>query len=491
MEFMYLIPFVIIAVIGTVGFFVGRWYAEKNARRLAQVEATPMCKGADVARQANKMAKMQGRIMAPGGTLTSPIEELECVYYRFIVEEQQTRTSRDRKGNVRTTKVWVTVIDASKMVPCGIEDEDGAIEVSLAEAETLLKDGKQQETGWFSDVSPDIRRLIEEEYGRENQGSFWGGQKTLRVKEQVLAVGDKALVVGKVKLIRTSRGVRPRFVKGKEPLLVTDKNDKELRSHFAWAAWWGKAGQWAGAGCGGLALIGVLVVGIWATIAFFSRASQGGGSNPPAQVNSSGISTEAEKLLQAYKSPDEWTRRREIEPLHQGPNGDRLKGFTDADKAALKKALWELMGDKSGWVVEQARVAMPNWADASDEPQLLNWLEDKREHVSPAAALALAKIKSDNGLPKVQARFLRDPNAYGPAMTEYGAKAEASLRDYLAKKGYVKGRATDGRAAEEACKKLGEIGTAASLPVLEETSRIPGGIGHHAKLAADAIKKKK
>ena len=105
----------------------------------------------------------------------------------------------------RTVNVWVTIVNAAKMVPCGVADGDGAIEVSLIEADMMLDDGAKQESGWFKDVSPALRKLIEEEYDKNTSGDFWG-KKNLRIKEQVLAVGDKCLVVGKVKLKTAPRG---------------------------------------------------------------------------------------------------------------------------------------------------------------------------------------------------------------------------------------------------------------------------------------------
>ncbi len=420
MEFMFLIPFVVISAVCIGGYFMGRYAAEKHGKRLKQIEAVPGVKAAAVAKHVGRMAKMAGRVIAPAGTLKSPIDGLECVYYRLLVEEERQETRTDSKGRSRTVTVWVPIVNAAKMVPCGIEDADGAIEVSLIEADMMLEDGGKQSSGWFSDVSPEIRKLIEEEYDRDTSGDFWG-KKNLRVSEQVLQVGEKFLVIGKVKLVRTSLGVRPRFVKGKEPLLVTHKNDEELKGHFKSAAWWGQVGMFAGAGCGAVTLaLGLLVAGGMG----YSRFIAG-----KPWIDIGGTATPADPVgaaLAGLQSQDQRHRREAIAPLISGP-----KAPYAGRKAELKAGLLKLMDDPAKGVYEQAAAALPNWAEASDEPQLMRWLDDKRPEASKAAALALGKLQIDGALPKIQALFLNDPQGYFPALKEYGPKADVFAATHL------------------------------------------------------------
>lgn len=419
MEFTFLIPFVIFTALGAGGYFLGRSLAKKHGKRLAQIEATPRAKGREVAHYAQRTAKMVGKVMAPAGTLTSPIAQKECVYYRFIVEEEQTRTSTDSKGRTRTSKVWVAFIDSAKMVAAGIEDADGAIEVSLSEAEMLIKDGAKQQTGMFSDVSARLRKLIEDEYDEKTTGFFT--KKKLRIREQVLEVGERALVIGKVKLVRSNLGVRPRFVRGKEPLLVTDKTDAELKDHFKWGVFWSNLGMFGGAGCGSLAALGLVVLALYLGYNRFilGRPLIGGPSfSAPRDA--------AAEVLAAMKSPDKWARRRSVEPLGKGPEGD-LAG----KKKEIKAGLMGLLNEQDHDVYGPAADVLPAWAEKEDVPQLIAWLDDKRDPIRRNAAKALGKMQEESALAPMKAAFLKDPEGMGAALKGYGPKVEEFAADHL------------------------------------------------------------
>src|SRR5262245_58228048 len=103
--------------------------ASKHRKRLQQLNAVPLVKGAGVAACAPGVAKMAGKVIAPQGTIKSPIGDRKCVYFNFRVEEEQeqTRTESTKDGpRTRTVKTWVPLINESRMTVCGVKDEDGA-----------------------------------------------------------------------------------------------------------------------------------------------------------------------------------------------------------------------------------------------------------------------------------------------------------------------------------------------------------------------------
>jgi HEAT repeat protein len=420
MEFVALIPCAIFALVGLALFHNGRKRAESLDKTAKNIEAIPRVKGGEVAHNAQKTIKMSGRIVAPAGVLTSPIQRVKCAFYRLIVDEERTETVQTNKGT-RTRKVWVTIVDSAKSVVCGVEDKDGAIEVSLAEALTLLQSEGHQQSSLFGDVSPHLRELIEDEYGVNTQG--WIRKTKLRVREQLLEVGQKVLVMGKVKLVRTNRGIRPRFVRGKDPLVVTDRNEKELSELFKKAVSRAKLFTIGGAALGGLGLaFGLGAFLLLGTMRFVMGrplfSFPGSFAAAPRDP--------VDEVLKGMKSNDKWVRRRSVDPLSKGPQGEFA-----ARKADLKKGLMTLLADQDNAVYPEAARVLPMWAEKEDVPGLVIMLDDNRKEIVRAAAQSLGKLKEESALPAMQAKFVSDPEGIGPALKPFGPKIESFAADHL------------------------------------------------------------
>lgn len=197
----------------------------KARNRMKLIEAAPMCKAEELI---TGMAKMRGKIMAidEDDLLVSPLTQTTCVYYKFVVEEQRTRTVRS--GNtVRTETYWHPVITDIQAVPSTVRDKTGDAVVDLKEAEIVLSQGQQLRSGTFNNAPAGLERRLNKLYGFSSKGLIFN--KALRYSEMVIEEGVKVFVVGEVKVRKNGTAS---FLKGDHPLLVTDKNEEELISHY-------------------------------------------------------------------------------------------------------------------------------------------------------------------------------------------------------------------------------------------------------------------
>src|SRR6202011_5749023 len=104
----YLGPIIAVVVILLIGGAITALLVYLTIRfrnRLKLIEAAPLCT-ADQLRTG--LAKMRGKIISlvdEDDMLISPLTQTLCVYYRFVVEEQRTRTVSTGRG-VRTETYW-------------------------------------------------------------------------------------------------------------------------------------------------------------------------------------------------------------------------------------------------------------------------------------------------------------------------------------------------------------------------------------------------
>ncbi len=198
-------------------------YFAVRMKRRAQLIAE--LKLSDVAKLRPGVRKIRGRVRAHEDLLRSPMTKRDCAYYHFLVEEQHTHHTGGRHGG--TTTHWVAVVNDRQWVSLTIEDETGDVDVWIDEAEVVLKSAERESSGMFNSPPERLRRLIENRYGRSTQGLLFN--KTMRFSESVLEDGARVLVVGEV--VENKRG-RLGFRKGVAKLVLSDKSEKDLVSHY-------------------------------------------------------------------------------------------------------------------------------------------------------------------------------------------------------------------------------------------------------------------
>jgi hypothetical protein len=204
------------------------FFSIKARNRLKLIEAAPLCKADQLI---TGLAKMRGKVVAldEEDLLTSPMTKTVCVYYRFLVEEERTRTvtSYQNGRNVtRTERYWHTVVDDVQAVPSAVQDKTGEALVDLTAAELTLE-AMQANSGTFNSVPASLERTLQKRYGVSGKGLIFN--KSMRYTESVIEPGAKVFVVGDCKIKKSGTAS---FYKGDNPLLVTDKNEEELVGHY-------------------------------------------------------------------------------------------------------------------------------------------------------------------------------------------------------------------------------------------------------------------
>src|SRR5262245_51435565 len=167
------------------------YFAIRRQRRTAALAETPFSKVGRLGRGPRQLCKVRGRVFAQQELIRSPLSRRDCVYYRFVVQEQRTHHS---KHGSHTT--WVNVVDDKQSVAVHLEDDTGSINIPLDEAEVVLKSAQSQKSGMFNDPPERLRRLLAERYGRSTKGLLFN--KTMRYTESVLEDGANVIVAGEV-----------------------------------------------------------------------------------------------------------------------------------------------------------------------------------------------------------------------------------------------------------------------------------------------------
>ncbi len=204
------------------------FFAIKARNRLKLIEAAPLCKADQLI---TGLAKMRGKIVPldEEDLLKSPMSKTVCVYFRFLVEEERTRTvtSYQNGRNVtRTERYWHTVVDDIQAVDSAVQDKTGEALIDLTVAELTLQ-AMPATSGTFNSLPANMERMLQKRYGVSGKGLIFN--KNMRYTESVIEPGCKVFVVGDCKCGKSGT---TKFYKGEHPLLVTDKNEEELVGHY-------------------------------------------------------------------------------------------------------------------------------------------------------------------------------------------------------------------------------------------------------------------
>jgi uncharacterized protein YneF (UPF0154 family) len=264
----------VLLLFGLIGGGIMGFLALRARNRLKLIEAAPLCKAEELI---TGLAKMRGKIVPidEEDLLTSPMTKTACVFFRFLVQEERTRTVtsyQNGRSVTRTERYWHTVVDDIQAVPSAVQDKTGEALVDLKAAELTLK-AMQATSGTFNSLPANLERMLQKRYGVSGKGLIFN--KNMRYTESVIEPGCKVFVVGDCKVGKSGTN---KFYKGEHPLLVTDKNEEELVGHYK--------KRFIGFLIGAI-LIPVVLLGIGAVVGFFiwkteRQVKHGELSPPPA-----------------------------------------------------------------------------------------------------------------------------------------------------------------------------------------------------------------
>jgi hypothetical protein len=226
-SFMPLLGIPVILLIGGVILGVAGWGIYRNRKRFMLIENTQLVQVQDLQ---PGLFQLHGHAVAMGPLLRSPLTNSECVYFRFLLEEQRTRTvDAGPRGGSRVEKYWHPVIDDAQATQAAIDDGTGWAEVELKDAEVVLKVSAARNSGSFQSAPPDVKKRLEKKYNHSTKGWFF--EKTTRYSEMLVKEGDDLFVLGEA-VPRDDKGKRFCVVKGEHPLLVSDKDASGLAAHY-------------------------------------------------------------------------------------------------------------------------------------------------------------------------------------------------------------------------------------------------------------------
>lgn len=413
---------------------------------VGQIKSAPLCNADEVAREAPGLAKMEGTIIAPAVTMRSPMSQTDCVFYRFHVQQLEVHTSRttDSRGRstgTQTNYTWVTLIDDCRCTTCGVEDGRGAIEVSLREADFALSVNVREQGDSIGDLPKRARRALRD-YG---QRSFHG--KSIRCTEQIIEPGQEVLVLGKVRLVQTPHGVRPRFARGKQPLVITDGTEKELIRHI-YGKMLGSIQYFVGSAI--TCLIAVVFIGV-----SFMMPNFGGMSS--------------ESLAQRLRSPKREVR---LDALTWAWHETVNKDPDDPKRIDIANAVVELLRDPDVEVARKAAGQVANVAQPAHLEALVAALKKPDGEIRRKAMEAIGKIRTPAAVEKLLSYLAaqgEDAESAKRTIESMGAVCEQPVSNYLTQKTYGANLEAAGRAVDI----LGRVGTRNCIPVLQEMAKVP------------------
>lgn len=464
----YLCPvFFLILGLGISGLLA--YFAIRAQRRVAALTETPFSKVGRLGRGPRQLCKVRGRVFAQEELIRSPLGRRDCVYYRFVVQEQRTHHSQH---GAHTT--WVNVVDDKQSIAVHVEDDTGAVSVPLDEAEVVLKSAQAQKSGMFDDPPERLRRLLAERYSRSTKGLLFN--KTMRYTESVLEDGANVIVVGEAAKDRDGMVFHKNEQVG---LIVSDKSDEQITGHYGRKAVWLWVGSAAAlfvslvftACTGFMALrwhstvdrVQETVSNVRASVPVAQDAPQPQPAAHPLPARPPVVRPKDEPPLpkvptrggprgpESFDQAIEWLRRGQPFNLFACDSLAKAKIYPTR-QAEIARELEELLNGRDGLAASASIKALVVWATAEQVPSLLKALDSPSPFICGDAMAALVRLKEPRAV-EPMAKMLTSFSTRGPAaqaLIDFGPPVEAEVRKYLTH--------NDQAVREEAKRILGKIG---------------------------------
>jgi hypothetical protein len=176
------------------------------------------------------LCKTKGKVVAFEKPLSCPLTDEPCVYYDLFIEEENERWVLVKKGDSMDYEkeiYWVALVRERELVAAGIEDETGQVEIELEHAEIEFKGRERTRGGIIRGDDLALQRNLRKRYPRQFRGI--GFDKPVRFRQTIIQEGDNLLVIGDVE----EDGSIPRFTRGRNPLIVSDRSSKQMQQQHA------------------------------------------------------------------------------------------------------------------------------------------------------------------------------------------------------------------------------------------------------------------
>jgi len=211
---------------GISGWFSVR--AFQDAKLIAEIGSTPMAELTD------GLHEVRGTVQG-AADFKAPVSQRACLGWRLLVEQQRRST-------------WEVVYDTREMVPFGLGDGTGSVQVDAGKAELVLARSTRVGTGVISVPSPEWDALK----ARLGDPAIEPTTPFLRWKEETIEPEDVITAIGN--FAREGEA----WVVSTDNLLLSDRDDAEVvrqqrrrgQRHAMWA----------------LAGVAVLAYGVWSLV---------------------------------------------------------------------------------------------------------------------------------------------------------------------------------------------------------------------------------
>jgi len=217
----------ILLVVGVYLFFLG--FKIRHKKKLIENIPTSKIRSAAVG-----LIEIAGKAVCFGDLLKAPFAEVDCVYYRYRVQEQ--------RGSGKN-RHWVTIAKEETQGPFFVEDDTGKMLVMPQGAEFHLRIDQSyynytmlgQKSGRRDQFQTGLRNL-----GIDPKGLF-GMNRVLRCDEVYLEPGDQVYIMGSAQptILETTSAVAHENLMiakggGGEYFCISDRSEKELLRKMMW-----------------------------------------------------------------------------------------------------------------------------------------------------------------------------------------------------------------------------------------------------------------
>jgi Zn-finger nucleic acid-binding protein len=216
--------------VGGLGLFQYGWMIQQRKRLIESIPTSP------IRSLALGLVEISGQAEAEGELLTSPFNELPCVFYSYAVEE------RVRSGKNTS---WKTIASGTSERPFFVRDATGRVLVVPAGARLILPDERISKANWRGELPP----LALAGLGRLGIATHgWMGSKTLRCREARIRQDESVYVLGTA---LAPQGMSHHIANESRlfigdsrdhAFIISDRSEKDLLSRLTWQMWAGFLG---------------------------------------------------------------------------------------------------------------------------------------------------------------------------------------------------------------------------------------------------------
>ncbi|HEX4968898.1 MAG TPA: GIDE domain-containing protein [Nitrospiraceae bacterium] len=226
--------YLVAGTVGGFGLFIYGWMIRQRKRLIESIPTST------IRSLALGLVEISGQARPEGSLLSSPFNELPCVFYSYAVEEHVGSGKQAR---------WETIAKGTSEQPFFVSDITGQVLVVPLGAELILPDERTSRSNWMGELPPSTTTGLNR-LGISTER--WMGSRTLRCRESFILPDEQVYVLGTAHEHLEGRGsgenVDRLYIGSSQDneFIISDRSEKALLSQLRW--------QMLACGVGGLTL---------------------------------------------------------------------------------------------------------------------------------------------------------------------------------------------------------------------------------------------